>query len=91
VQTLAIEELELTDITLLALEGDHVISEIGCDRCGKGPTAATYDSVTSPCGIEASREAIADHREIYIQRGWRRVDALVMCPGCACETHVDSF
>lgn len=77
------QELKPSDVSLLALDGDHVLTQIHCDACGVSPIS---DGKPSPSGKSqaAPAQQIRDlHRRVYHERGWRRIETLVLCPTCA--------
>lgn len=84
--TIAIEEIQIRDVKLLAVDGHHITSEVVCDRCAVGPQSPTEDLVTTEG--RSGAETLKTHCRIYNERGWRLVDGIVLCPSCvtrACE------
>ncbi|MGB0716991.1 MAG: hypothetical protein ACPGXK_14005 [Phycisphaerae bacterium] len=83
---LAVEEIQVQNVKLLAVDGHHVCSEMVCDRCAHGPEKPTEDLVETEGTTGA--ETLRIHCRIFNERGWRVVDGAVLCPSCveqACE------
>lgn len=76
-------ELQPNDVSLLALDGDQVLTQIHCDACGLSPISDGKPAPTNGHAAPPAQHVRDLHRRVYHERGWRRVDALVLCPACA--------
>ncbi|MHC5110170.1 MAG: hypothetical protein ACYTHJ_09870 [Planctomycetota bacterium] len=86
--TIAAEEIQAEDVALLSMDGDDVSTELICSSCARGLGYPTDDTVTTTRAGRPFETVIGNHRRVYQDRGWRRVDGVVMCPRCvtrACE------
>jgi len=82
-----VQEIRFSDVHLLALDGKELLSEVHCDRCRGTLNSIPGNSVASETGGESAGDVLQRHRDIYHQRGWRRVEAMVLCPNCINDMH----
>lgn len=77
------QELQPSDVSLLALDGDQVLTQIRCDACGLSPISDGKPTKADDHPYAPAQYVRDLHRRVYHERGWRRIDALVLCPTCA--------